>query len=233
MKRLFISLIMIVATLAASVTINAQTTTTVGKSPDMEKIRDFAKDSRKYKKLMDRYENNDKSLTVDEYRQLYFGYIFQPEYSPYDKTDYSKSISTLYYKEHLNRLDCDSIIKYAELSLEEDPFDLQQMNYLIYAYQTKKKHNLAKHWQTRLNNIVNAILSTGTGDKAESAWHVISIPHEYALINFINPNYIVDHQEFVEPYYDYIILKKLTDNSPTGFYFNIQYMLDNYNNRFQ
>lgn len=233
MKRLFISLIMIVATLAASVTINAQTTTTVGKSPDMEKIRDFAKDSRKYKKLMDRYENNDKSLTVDDYRQLYFGYIFQPEYSPYDKTDYSKSISTLYYKEHLNRLDCDSIIKYAELSLEEDPFDLQQMNYLIYAYQTKKKHNLAKHWQTRLNNIVNAILSTGTGDNAESAWHVISIPHEYALINFINPNYIVDHQEFVEPYYDYIILKKLTDNSPTGFYFNIQYMLDNYNNRFQ
>ena len=233
MKRLFISLIMIVATLAASVTINAQTTTTVGKSPDMEKIRDFAKDSRKYKKLMDRYENNDKSLTVDDYRQLYFGYIFQPEYSPYDKTDYSKSISTLYYKEHLNRLDCDSIIKYAELSLEEDPFDLQQMNYLIYAYQTKKKHNLAKHWQTRLNNIVNAILSTGTGDKAESAWHVISIPHEYALINFINPNYIVDHQEFVEPYYDYIILKKLTENSPTGFYFNIQYMLDNYNNRFQ
>lgn len=233
MKRLFISLIMIVATLAASVTINAQTTTSVGKSPDMEKIRDFAKDSRKYKKLMDRYENNDKSLTVDDYRQLYFGYIFQPEYSPYDKTDYSKSISTLYYKEHLNRLDCDSIIKYAELSLEEDPFDLQQMNYLIYAYQTKKKHNLAKHWQTRLNNIVNAILSTGTGDKAESAWHVISIPHEYALINFINPNYIVDHQEFVEPYYDYIILKKLTENSPTGFYFNIQYMLDNYNNRFQ
>ena len=233
MKRLFISLIMIVTTLATSETINAQANATVGKSPDMEKIRDFAKDSRKYNKLMTRYENNDKSLTVDDYRQLYFGYIFQPEYSPYDKTDYSKSISTLYYKEHLNRLDCDSIIKYAELSLEEDPFDLHQMNYLIYAYQTKKKHNLAKHWQTRLNNIVNAILSTGAGDKPESAWHVISIPHEYALINFINLNYIVDHQEFVEPYYDYIILKKLSDNSPTGFYFNIQYMLDNYNNRFK
>lgn len=124
MKRLFISLIMIVTTLATSVTINAQANATVGKSPDMEKIRDFAKDSRKYNKLMTRYENNDKSLTVDDYRQLYFGYIFQPEYSPYDKTDYSKSISTLYYKEHLNRLDCDSIIKYAELSLEEDPFDL-------------------------------------------------------------------------------------------------------------
>ena len=94
MKRLFISLIMIVTTLATSVTINAQANATVGKSPDMEKIRDFAKDSRKYNKLMTRYENNDKSLTVDDYRQLYYGYIFQPEYSPYDKTDYSKSIST-------------------------------------------------------------------------------------------------------------------------------------------
>lgn len=233
MKRLFISLFMATMAFMLSMTINAQSATNAGKTPDMEKIRTFAKDSRKYNKLMKRYEENDRSLTLEDYRQLYFGYIFQPEYKPYEKTDYTKSVSTLYYKEELNRLDCDSIIKYAELSLKEDPFDLQQMNYLIYAYQTKKKHNLAKHWQSRLNNIVNAILSTGTGDKQESAWHIISIPHEYALINFINSNYIVDRQEFIEPYYDYIILKKMNDNTPTGFYFNIQYMLDNYNNRFK
>lgn len=196
-------------------------------SPDLEKIRDFA-DSRKYSKLMRRYEKNDPTMSVNDYRQLYFGYVFQSEYQPYQKNDYSQSISTLYYKEHLSRVECDSIIKYAEMSLKDDPFDLQQMNYLIYAYKEKKKHNLARHWQTRLNNVLRAILSTGTGETQETAWHVINIGHEYALINFMSPHYVVERQEFIEPHYDHIILKRISEHLPAGFYFNIKYMLDDF-----
>ena len=222
--------IIIIISLAFNFSVNAQKASSFGKSPDIEKIKDFA-DSRKYDKLMKRYEKNDPTMSLDDYRQLYYGYVFQPEYSPYKKTNFTKNISTLYYKEKLSRLECDSIIKYAEMSLEEDPFDLQQMNYLIYAYKSKKKHNLAKHWQNRLNNVLRAILSTGAGDKKESPWHVINIGHEYALINFINPNYIVERQEFIEPYYDHIILKQISEGLPSGFYFNIQYMLDSFNRK--
>lgn len=218
-------------TLSQFLTVNAQTTTE-NKAPDMAKIREFA-NSREYNKLMKRFERNDQSMSITDYRHLYFGYIFQPEYNPYNREDHSKSISTLYYKERLNRLECDSIIKYAELSLKDDPFDLQQMNYLIYAYKTKKKHNLAQHWQNKLNNILSAILSTGSGEKKENAWHVINIGHEYALINFMSPHYIVDHQEFIDPHFDHIILKQLPGQNPRGFYFNIQYMLDNYNRTLQ
>ncbi len=235
MKRLISTLAIILLTLAG-LTAYAQDTTAVAvtpnsKAPNMDKIKDFA-DSRKYNKLMKRYESNDPSLSLDEYRNIYYGFVFQEQYRPYDKTNYGKRISTLYYKDNLSRVDCDTIIKYAELSLKEDPFNLQQMNYLIYAYKTKKKYHLAQHWQTRLNNVLRAILSTGTGNNINDAWHVISIDHEYALINFINPNFVVDHQEFIEPYFDYIILKKLSGNVPDGFYFNIKYPLDNYNSRF-
>ncbi len=202
-------------------------TPTRDQSPDIEKIRDFA-DSRKYNKLMKRYEKNDPTMSVSEYRQLYYGYVFQPGYKPYQKNDHSRSISTLYYKEHLSRMECDSIIKYAEMSLKDDPFNLQQMNYLIYAYKTKKKHHLAHHWQTRLNNVLRAILSTGSGNSKETAWHVINIGHEYALINFMSPYYIVDRQEFIQPHYDHIILKHISDQLPSGFYFNIKYMLDDF-----
>lgn len=232
MRRLFSILTMIVLTLSC-ISAKAQDTTSIAiipssKAPNMDKIKDFA-DSRKYNKLMKRYERNDPSLTLDEYRNIYYGFVFQERYNPYGKTNYGKRISTLYYKDKLSRVDCDTIIKYAELSLKEDPFNLQQMNYLIYAYKTKKKHHLAQHWQTRLNNVLRAILSTGTGTKVDDAWHVISIDHEYALINFINPDFVVDRQEFIAPHFDFIVLKKLSVNVPEGFYFNIKYPLDNYN----
>ena len=227
MTRLLSLLIIFITSFAFTAVAQIDSSNTRDKSPNMEEIRDFA-DSRKYGKLMKRYERNDPSMSVNEYRQLYYGYVFQPEYKPYKKSNYSRSISTIYYKEHLSRMECDSIIKYAEMSLKDDPFNLQQMNYLIYAYKTKKKHNLARHWQNRLNNVLRAILSTGSGESKETAWHVINIGHEYALINFMSQNYIVEQHEFIEPHFDHIILKQLSEHLPKGFYFNIKYMLDNF-----
>ena len=66
MKRLFISLFMATMALMLSITLNAQSATNAGKAPDMEKIRNFAKDSRKYNKLMKRYEENDRSLSLED-----------------------------------------------------------------------------------------------------------------------------------------------------------------------
>lgn len=202
-----------------------------GKAPDMNVIKSLA-DSKKYDKLMSRYMKNDPTLTLDEYRQVYFGYIFQEDYNPYSKKDYGEEIADLYYKQNLTRLECDSIIECAEKSLVEDPFNLEQMNYLIYAYNIKKKHNLAQYWQTRLINVLKAILSTGSGSSSENAWYVIDIGHEYALINFIGHNYIIDKPTFIEPHFDFISLKKTSNNTPSGFYFNIKYPLENYNKRF-
>ena len=235
MKRLisiFIIAILTLSGLKAYAQDNpTDTITHNSKAPNMEKIKEFA-DSKKYNKLMKRYESNDPTLTLNEYRQVYYGYIYQENYNPYNKTDYGKNIAQLYYKENLTRVECDSIIYCAELSLKEDPFNLEQMNYLIHAYRTQKKYNLAEHWQIRLNNVLRAILSTGTGASPEDAWHVIDIGHEYALINFINHRYIVNKSEFITPHFDHIILKKTNTNTPEGFYFNIKYSIENYNTRF-
>ena len=79
-------LIILTSTLCAfSNIINAQTSNT-NKAPDIEKIRDFA-NSKKYDDLMSRFKKNDPTMSISEYRQLYYGYIFQPQYNPYNKTD--------------------------------------------------------------------------------------------------------------------------------------------------
>ncbi len=52
---------------------------------------------------------------------------------------YAGLIEELYYKSRHSRSECDSIIKYAELSLQDNPFDLRQINFMIYALREKQK----------------------------------------------------------------------------------------------
>ncbi len=198
--------------------------------PDMEKIKKEVNDSKSkyyYPKLMEMYEANDTIMRLEDFRYLYLGYIFQEDYDPYRRSEFGKRVEEQYYKTDHTKSECDSIIKYAEMSLKDDPFDLRQMTYLIYAYRTKQKINLAKIWQYKLNHLIEAIVSTGTGLDADNAWIVINPKHEYDIINF--QGYVAESQKFEPPHYDYISVKPKDETDATkGFYFNILYILQEY-----
>ncbi len=200
--------------------------------PDMAQIEAAVNDKSSkyyYPKLMAEYERNDTIMQLEDYRYLYYGYIFQEDYDPYRKSEYSKKVDELYLVNKHTRAECDSIIKYAELSLKDNPFDLQQMNYLIYALREKRKVNLANIWQYKLNHILLAIVSSGTGLDKENAWYVIIPSNEYQIINFMG--YQAVSQKFERPYYDHIYIEKKNDKSPDGYYFNIEDILREYNRK--
>ncbi|MCM1518862.1 MAG: DUF4919 domain-containing protein [Pseudoflavonifractor sp.] len=197
--------------------------------PDMERIKQEVRDPKSryyYPKLMAMYEANDTVMDLNDYRHLYLGYIYQEDYNPYRHSDFSKVAEEQYYKDKHTKAECDTIIKYAELSLKDDPFDLRQINFLIYALREKQKNNIANIWQYRLNHILEAIVSTGTGLDEENAWVVINPQHEYDIINF--KGYVAEAQQFAPPYYDYITIKAQDDKTPKGLYFNILYILQEY-----
>jgi len=202
--------------------------------PDMEKIRAEILDPDSkyyYPKLMAMYQQNETIMTLDQYRHLYLGMIFQEDYNPYRTVAQQENAKRLYYEngaEH-TREDYDSIISYAELALADDPFDLTQMNYLIYALRGRGKNNRAAIWQYRLNHILEAIVSTGTGMDTENAWYVINPRHEYNIINFQNG--IAEGQQYVEPYFDYIKIKPAA-GKPDGYFFNIRHILEEYYRKF-
>lgn len=179
-----------------------------------------------YPKLMARYERRDTMMQLEDYRHLYYGFMFQEDFDPYRRSEYSEKVDELYYRTEHSRAECDTIIKYAELSLKDTPFDLQQINFLIYALRVKKKNHLANIWQYRLNHILEAIVSSGTGIDKENAWYVINPRHEYNILNF--KGYVADSQEFLPPYYDYITIERSNDKDPAGFYFNIKNLLEEY-----
>lgn len=201
--------------------------------PDMEQIRREVVDPESpyyYPDLMARYEKNETIMTIDDYRHLYLGAIFEEDFNPYRRGAYSALVEELYFKSRHSKSECDRIIKYAELALKDNPFDLQQINYLIYALREKRKNNLANIWQYRLNHLLEAIVSTGTGLDRENAWFVISPQHEYFLLNRLG--YVATDYSFEQPGFDRITVAPKGANSPAEYFFNSRNFLEQYRLKF-
>ncbi len=201
--------------------------------PDMDRIRSEISDPASpfyYPDLMARYEKNETIMTLDDYRHLYFGAIFEEDFNPYRHGAYSSLVEELYFKSRHSKSECDRIIKYAELALKDNPFDLQQIDYLIYALREKRKNNLANIWQYRLNHLLEAIVSTGTGLDKENAWYVISPRHEYFILNRLGR--VATDYIFEAPGFDHIILTPKGPKDPGEYVFNSRHFLEQYRLKF-
>lgn len=184
-----------------------------------------------YKRIWRKFWSNDTNMSMQEYRHLYLGYVFMEDYNPYRQSEFSKKIQPLYYKKSHTQAECDTIIKYAELSLDDDPFDLNQMQFFIYALKEKKKFARASIWQYRLNHLIEAILSTGTGQE-KNPWVVINPAHEYCIVNFMGL-VAIDHKAYVGDI-DYIVIaRKDNKKLPEGYYFDVSNILKMYNLKFK
>ena len=143
---------------------------------------------------------------------------------------YAGEVENLYYKSKHSKLESRKIEEKARLSLNDDPFNLQQIDYLIYAYRELGKNNLANLWQFRLNHLLEAIVSTGTGLAREHAWYVISPQHEYFLLNRLGR--VAKSFEFEAPWFDHIIVEPKGPKDSVNYYFNSHHFLEQYRLKF-
>lgn len=209
--------------------------------PDLEQIRTAVTDYNGkfyYPKLREAYQKNDTVMTEEQYRYYYLGYMFQEDFNPYRVSEFSVDTDSLSFKLKHTKAECDSIMARAEKALADNPFDLRQMSFLIYALKEKKKDMRAKIWQYRLENILNTIKNTGSGESPEDAWVVISPDHEYALINAMN--YTATGYDDNIPGIDYIRVvpnipkgKRLVGKVHEGFYFDIKMLQEEYDRKFE
>jgi len=166
--------------------------------------------------------SNDTTLSIEAWRNYYYGYTFQEDYNPFRESVYSNVVEELYYKQPHSRAECDSIEHYAEKSLNDNMFDLNQMNFYIYVLKEKKKHARAAMWQYRLDRLIAAIMSSGRGTK-EEPWVVIAPEHEYNIINFLG--FVATDHETMDGGIDYIKVQPVAGKSAEGFYFDISRMM--------
>lgn len=200
--------------------------------PDMEKIEEAVRDSRSpyyYPDLLRKYFGNDTTMNLQEFRHLYLGYASQEDYDPYRAIQVPKHIEQMYLQTIHTESECDSLIKYARQILANVPFDLRQINFLVYGLRQQGKNREADVWDYRLKGIIQAILSTGDGKAPETAWFVINPTDEYNIVN--RQGFTATEFVFVEPYFDYIAI----ESNPLkieGFYFNVKKLLKEYNRKF-
>ncbi len=175
-----------------------------------------------FPKLIKSYQSNDTSMSIEAYRNFYYGYTFQEDYNPFRESVYSNVVEQLYYKQPHSRAECDSIEKYAELSLNDNLFDMNQMKVYIYVLKEKKKYTRAAIRQFRLDRLIAAIMSSGKGTK-EEPWVVIAPEHEYNIVNFLG--YVAtDHQDMGDGI-EYVTVAPKEGKNTQGFYFDVSRMM--------
>ncbi|WP_228520692.1 DUF4919 domain-containing protein [Flavobacterium sp. JLP] len=196
------------------------------KIPDYKAIEKAIQDKNSsyyYPKLMERLVKNDTLLTHDDYRHLYFGYVFQPKYNAFWRSPDEKKLHEFYNKEQLETKDYDEVINLINHSLSDFPFDLKQLNFLGYVYHLKGDDDLAQKTSVKFHSIINAILSSGDGQKCESGFHVILVDHEYVLLNVFE---LESKSQSLVGNCDFLSFEK-GKYKVDGIFFNIEKMLEN------
>lgn len=194
--------------------------------PDLEEIRIATLDPHNkyyFPELMKKYMAKDTTMNAEEYRYLYLGYMFQEDYDPYRTSPYVDVTEGLRDKENLTNAEMDTIVKYVTMALDDNPFDLGQMSYLVSVLKRHKKPMRATIWEYRLENLLAAIKSTGTGEDADNAWFVIYPMHEYNMVQLLG--YEAVDIDYSEPGIDHLLVVPdgtVKHKRPAeGFYFNV------------
>ena len=198
------------------------------REPDYEKIQSLVNNEDSdfyYPRLFQKYQNNDTTLQHKHYRMLYYGYLFQPEYTPSQSSPYSDSLREIYQQDTLTKADFSKIIEFEQQVLRADPFSLRDLNTLAYAYAQNNQKQKTTRLDYKINLLIETILSSGDGLKEESAWHVTEPSHERDILNVLGFQ-AAGEESLRSEGFDYIRVKK-NKYGIEGFYFNVGQLLKN------
>lgn len=182
-----------------------------------------------YPKLVEKFNKVDTTMTLEEKRHLYYGFIHQENYSPYTRSGFTDSLRITLKKKNYSTKDLKNIVKYSDSLLIHNPFSLKAINYKIYAEKQLKDSIGHLNDYTKMRIITDAMLSSGDGHTKETAFFVISPTHEHSLLTLLGYKFggkqnLIDH-------YDYLILKE-NEYGVEGLYFDISASLDHMNSLF-
>jgi len=156
--------------------------------PDYKAIEKAIKDPKSpfyYPNLLERYYDGDTTLNLAECHHLYYGYVFQKDYNPYDMSDLElkKYLRTL---PSLSDNDCREVIKMAEEVLKKNPFKVSAIRTILYCCDQLDSSELASKYLWMQRNFAIAIVESGNGKEPSSAFFVNEIEHEYLLLSLFD-----------------------------------------------
>jgi tetratricopeptide (TPR) repeat protein len=181
--------------------------------PDYEQIKNDIENKRSdfyYDKLMKRYQQGDSTMTLSDKQHLYYGYVFNKNYSPYLTFPNQKEINKILNKEdEISKEEWETLLSLTDAALKIEPFSLRNLHYQSLAYKYLNKTTEADVNYRKIVCILDALQSTGDAYTKETAIHVISVASEYDYL-FVN-NLSMQSQALINGGFDVLYLQSNTE----------------------
>ncbi len=161
------------------------------KKPDYDSIKSNIENKQSnlfYDKLWNKFQQGDSTMTLEEKRHLYYGYVFHKNYSPYSIISNSEQIQTLLSQDNLKPKEWNKLVALLNNALEQNPFNLRYLLYLSFAHNALNNADEAQKAKVKIQNVIDAMATTGDGFFKETAIHVIMPSNEYDYL-FLNDLY--------------------------------------------
>jgi len=190
--------------------------------PNYKKIKKAVKKRKSdfnYSKLFKKFSSPYYNMSLKEKRFLYFGYIYQKNYSPFGFSKYSDSLN-LYARKPLTKITLRKMIVFSEFILSKNPFNIEVLIYKSYL-QRKNKDNVGYSLtKKQLNIIYDAIKSTGNGLTKKQAYHIIYRDHKKEFLKYLKLKHKGINKTIDKYRVEYLNVEK-NKNNIRGIYFNV------------
>lgn len=203
-------------------------------APNYQQIRQLItnnKLSSYYPKLMERYVQSDSTLSLEDYRNLYYGFTLREDFVPYQMEKQQLfDIRRKLVREKGNPDICPEAIKTAKNVLNDNPFDIPALAVISIAYLQLGDTLNYRLWDIKQQGLLDAISSSGDGETPRTAFHVISIEHEYEVLNRLGLE--IEKDSLIDSKVEYLRVKENAENIE-GLYFNFDACGNIYRKKYQ
>ena len=189
--------------------------------PDYQQIAQTTGNSKSpnyYPALVSRYLANDTTLSLENYRNLYYGFALQEDFVPYqDEKQALLDIRRKMAESGASKDVCPEAIRISRTILNDNPFNLLAISTVAIASLQIGDTASFQLWQQKQQGLLDAILSSGDGADPASAFHVISVEHEYEVLSRLGLE--VDSDSLCSNEVEYLRVKENAAGEH-GFFFN-------------
>lgn len=159
------------------------TISATAKTPNEEDILDKTMNAASrfnYATLTMRFNNGDTTLDDDDYHYLYYGYVYQDAYKPFETNPALDKLLLLASGINPEKPDPDllnQILSTAAEARKKDPFSPKILNLMAFAHGALGNKTQERIYHHHMNGIIRTILDSGDGFTQSTPRHILMYDH--------------------------------------------------------
>ncbi|WP_162056181.1 DUF4919 domain-containing protein [Pontibacter pamirensis] len=131
-----------------------------------------------YHKLQEKIKNKPGEISVEDSFYLYYGQIFQDNHKP---LSFVANPERLDFDRAIMNGNCKKAVELGEKILNRNPVDLTVLLHVSNCITRSGYVDTTHYYEQRLNNLLDAIFSTGDGNTMSSAIKIVNMEDDYVL----------------------------------------------------